>query len=167
MSTDGRLTKCQLYSRRLNSHDLKKPHRRSAAAQAYARLYAVNASPSRAAAEAHPLVALLNRYGNSQGDAQPVLVQLGDIGDAARDADSLWGCPVPLSEPSTRPHGRPVNEPPTLLHRWRLPPWAAKEQANNAKPRQERARSGRSASARSETVVSPNPALGPSRVPLI
>ncbi len=111
MSTDGRLTKCQLCSRRFNSHDLKKPHRRSAAAQVYARLYAVNASPSRAAAEAHPLVALSNRYGNAQGDAQPVSVQLRDIGDAQRDTDSLWGCPVPLSEPSTRLHGRPVNEP--------------------------------------------------------
>ena len=102
-STDGRLTKCQLYSRKLNSHDLKKPHRRSAAAQAYARLYAVNASPSRAAAEAHPLVALLNRYGNSQGDAQPVSVQLGDIRDAQRDADSRGGCPVPLASQLNTP----------------------------------------------------------------
>jgi hypothetical protein len=42
----------------------------------------VNASPSRAAAEAHPLVALLNRYGNSHGDAQPVSVQFSDIRDA-------------------------------------------------------------------------------------
>ena len=50
---------------RLNSHDPRDPNRRSAATQMNlkARLYAANESPSRAAAETHPLVELSNMYG--------------------------------------------------------------------------------------------------------